>query len=131
MASIITSFLATPHKIFLLDGLGAMLSATCLGILLPRFPDTFGVPLGILFPLAGVACVFAAYSLACYFLAPVRWRPYLAGIALANTLYGLLTLWLVFGADLDLPLWGSTYFVLELIVLAGLIFLEWGVVFKK
>lgn len=128
MARFIPSHNISPHKIFLLDGFGALLSAACLGLGLAHFPDIFGAPQDILYPLAGVACGFAVYSFACYFAAPVRWRPYLAGIATANTLYGFLTLWLVFGADLDLPLLGQTYFVLELLVLAGLIFLEFSIV---
>ncbi len=127
MAFITTPFTVFPHKIFLLDGLGALLSAVCLGIVLPGFPDIFGAPQGTLYLLAGVACLFAAYSLTCYFAAPVKWRPYLAVIATANTLYSLFTIRLVFWAGQDLPLPGAIYFVLELIVLAGLIFLEWRV----
>lgn len=130
MVPVIASFTAVPHRIFLLDGLGALLSAACLGVILARFPDIFGVPSDILYPLAVVACVFAGYSLACYFLAPVRWWPYLAGIATANTVYSLLTIWLVFGADFGLLLLGRTYFVLELIVLAGLIYLELSIVVR-
>jgi len=124
MVSLIASLNVFPHRIFLLDGLGAVLSAACLGLVLAHFPDTFGASPDMLYLLAGMAGVFAVYSLACYFLAPIRWRPYLVGIAIANTLYGFFTIWLVFGGDANLTLWGRTYFVLELIVLAGLIFLE-------
>lgn len=124
-------FTAAPHRIFLLDGLGALLSAAGLGIVLPGFPDTFGAQPGILYLLAGVACVFAAYSFSCYFLRPAQWRPFLVAIATANTLYSFFTTWWVFLAGYGLLLPGKIYFVLELIVLTGLIFLELKLVFKK
>ena len=52
----------------------------------------------------------------------------MAGSATGFALYSLFTIRLVFWAGQDLPLLGTIYFVLELIVLAGLIFLEWRVV---
>ena len=53
------------ESIFLLDGMGALLSATLL-LLLSYQVVYFGMPRAICWVLAGLALLFACYSLACH-----------------------------------------------------------------
>ncbi|MEL6140721.1 MAG: hypothetical protein AAFU67_03805, partial [Bacteroidota bacterium] len=45
-----------PKQLFLIDGLGATLTAICLGVVLTRLESLFGMPRTILIPLSLVAC---------------------------------------------------------------------------
>jgi hypothetical protein len=76
-------------NIFLIDGMGAVLTALLLSQLLARLVPVFGMPSAILYPLAAIAACFAIYSLLCHLLVKKNWKPFLRGIAVANTLYCL------------------------------------------
>jgi len=54
-----------PHKLFLIDACGALLTAVLVGMVLPAFPHYILMPTSILQSLAAVAGVFALYSAAC------------------------------------------------------------------
>ena len=99
-------------KLFLIDGLGALLSAFLLGVILVRWEPVFGMPAKVLYPLAAIAGVFAIYSLSCHFFLTQNRGRFLKGIAVANLLYCCLTLTLV------------VYFYSQLTVLGGRIFLD-------
>ncbi|MEW7277524.1 hypothetical protein ABW636_02895 [Aquimarina sp. 2201CG1-2-11] len=111
-------------KLFLIDGVGALLSTLMLGVVLVNFNDFFGMPKYILYYLAGIAGVFSIYSFTCFFRKIKKWRLYLIFIATANLLYGFLTLGLVIYLNQKLTLFGKTYFVIELIVLLILVRME-------
>jgi hypothetical protein len=76
-----------PKKLFLADGLGAIVSAFFLGVILAKYEPSFGMPKTALYFLASIACLFAVYSLGCLFLVTKNFQPYLKGIALANLSY--------------------------------------------
>jgi hypothetical protein len=124
MASLNNSFKKNPGRIFILDGCGAIVSGTCLGIIIPMFQDSFGMPLQILHILALIALVFAIYSFTCYFLSGKNWKLFLRIIMTANALYCLLTAGLVIYYFPVLTLLGLTYFVLEIIVICLVIWFE-------
>ncbi|GAA4033619.1 hypothetical protein GCM10022409_17390 [Hymenobacter glaciei] len=105
-----------PHRLFLVDGLGAVLSAVGLGLVLPALEPAVGVPARVLHLLAVLASGLAAYSLRCYWRPPATWPPWLKGIAWANLLYGGLTVALLLGRAPNLTAWGGAYFGLELTV---------------
>jgi hypothetical protein len=113
-----------PKRLFLIDGIGATVTLCCLlGLLLP-LETQFGMPRQNLFVLAGLAGCFALYSLSCYCFSGTNWRPYLAAIALVNTLYCLLTGFLmVVNAD-RLTILELVYFSLEIAVILGLVAIE-------
>jgi hypothetical protein len=106
----------------LVDGVGASVSAVFLGIMLPAFNERIGLSLPILFVLGGLALLFAVYSLTCFFTS-APYRPYLLLIIIANTLYSILTLTLVF-FNSSLTVLGLLYFTFELIILVMLIYFE-------
>lgn len=114
-----------PKKVFLLDACGAIVSAVMLGLVLTALEPMIGMPSMALHKLAITACVFAAYSLVCYWQTPQNWRPYLKTIALANFCYCLYTIYLVIQLYDVLTLLGISYFVAEVIVVFALVAFEW------
>lgn len=109
-----------PRRLFLIDSLGALLSALLLGLVLASFESFFGMPARVLYLLTTMAMAFFTYSLLCYWYAKKRWRLFLKWIAIVNLLYGCLTLGLVIAQWDNLSVWGLTYFVLEIAVVSGL-----------
>ncbi|MEM7297675.1 MAG: hypothetical protein AAF391_05350, partial [Bacteroidota bacterium] len=62
------------HKtIFLIDGVGACVSSFFLGYILVAFQSFIGMPVNVLYLLAGLALLFALYSLTKHFVQPQRW----------------------------------------------------------
>lgn len=84
----------------------------------------FGMPIFILKALAGIAALFIIYSGACFIIKPVSWSTYLRIIMLANILYGLYTLAMVAYYFADLTRLGVIYFLLENVVIVGVVWLE-------
>ncbi|MDP3275724.1 MAG: hypothetical protein Q8Q09_11050 [Deltaproteobacteria bacterium] len=115
----------TVERLFLLDGLGAVVTAVLLGTLLTTFEPWFGMPKHILLPLSVVAACFAVYSLTCRVRA--AGAPWLLGIAAANALYCVCTLSLVFWLRSSLTWLGVAYFVGEIAVISTLVIVELSV----
>jgi hypothetical protein len=129
--SIVDSLSSKSNTIFLIDGLGAFLSAFFLGVILVKFEGSFGMPQTILYCLSLLACLFSIYSFGCYFFNFIKWKPYLKTIIIANSLYSFATIGLIFLYFKSLTILGLIYFVLELIVMIGLIFIERRVLTKS
>ena len=106
-----------PKKLFLIDGLGALLSAFMLGIILVKFENIFGMPRRALYILSFIACIFSVYSFSCFIRQLENWKPYLKIIAVANLIYCCVTLGLVINLYQKLTIFGLLYFVLEIIVI--------------
>lgn len=111
----------TSKQLFLIDGIGAVISAFFLGVILVQLEALIGMPENVLYPLAALAVIFACYSLSCYFISPTKWRLYLKIIATVNTLYSFLTLGLVLYHYTNLTILGLAYFIAEILILIGLI----------
>ncbi len=120
-----------PRKLFLIDCLGAMVSAVMLAVVLPKFESLLGMPSYILHLLALPACAFAVYSLFCFWRTPTNWRPYMRLIALLNLLYCCLTLGLVIYLYPQLTIWGIAYFVGEMTIIAALAMFEFRTAAKS
>lgn len=113
-----------PQKLFLVDSLGALLSAILLGLILTRFEQTFGMPQNVLYILAVIPCIFAIYSFFCFLSKTANWRPLMKIIAIANLLYCCLTAGLMVYFYQQLTVLGLFYFVLELIIVSILAIIE-------
>lgn len=113
-----------PSKtLFLIDGLGALLSAVLLGVVLVRFENIFGMPRHVLYVLSIIAGLLSVYSLTSYFLIRKNPKPYLKILAIANFLYCCLTVSLVFSFYKELSYLGLIYFLAEvgvIVTLAGI-----------
>lgn len=119
-----------PKQLFLVDGLGGMLSALLLGVVLVRFETAFGMPRKVLYFLSCLAGMYALYSFLSYWRTKEKWRPYMQAIAIANLLYCCLTIGLVIYHRQELTALGVTYFLLEVVVITGLIIMELKTVSK-
>jgi hypothetical protein len=106
-----------PQRLFLVDGVGAVLSAVGLGLVLPAWAGAVGAPTRVLYLLVLTASGLAACSLGCFWRTPTHWRPWLTGIAQANLLYCGLTAVLLLGYAPALTAWGAAYFGLEVTVI--------------
>lgn len=116
---------AYPRRIFLIDGVGAVLTAFLLCVVLASFQSFFGMPVRVLYVLGAVAVVFAAYSFSCYCWLKRNHRSFLAAIIIANLLYAVLSLGLVIYYFPQLSSWGLLYFAGEIIVILVLVSIEY------
>ncbi|MFN0201656.1 MAG: hypothetical protein ACKVTZ_09055 [Bacteroidia bacterium] len=117
-------FLLAPKRLFLLDGLGALLSSFLLGVVLVMFQPKIGMPESALSFLALLAVCFCIYSLCCYFFVGTNWRTFLTIIAIANIIYTCLSIGFMCFFAQTLTLLGWVYFIGEVTVLAVIIKLE-------
>ncbi len=118
-------------NLFLIDGLGALLTAFLVGIVLRMFEDAFGMPSKFLTILSILACAFALYSMSCYFFVGKNWRTYLKIIAVANLMYCLLTAVLVMLLYQQITILGIIYFIGEILIILGLVYVELSVPAKN
>lgn len=121
------SLSANPRKMFLIDGIGAAVSALFLGILLNSFQEYIGMPEYILIPLSLIAAVFAIYSFSCFFFIKQKSPLFLRIIAFSNLIYCLLTGGMVVSFQDQLTALGFCYFLAEIGLILGLVFLEFKV----
>ena len=120
-----------PANIFLVDGLGALLTAGSIYLLATFFIDWVGLPYEVLRILTLAALGMSAYSLSCHFFLKGNRRNWLMGIIVANLLYILATavLLLIYHDQLKLP--GLIYFLSEFVVVFILVRWERNVFLKK
>jgi hypothetical protein len=113
--------------VFLVDGLGALLTATFIYLLMTFFIDWVRLPYEVLRILALVALGLAAYSLSCHFFLKGNKRNWLIVIIIANLCYVLATavLILVYYDRIKLP--GLIYFLSEFVVVFVLVRWERGI----
>lgn len=114
----------SPKRLFLLDSIGALISAFMLGFVLVRFDDLIGMPIGILHLLAFLACILCIFSFLCFIFAGERWRLFMRIIGFANIAYSCLTVGLIFYHFSSLRLLEILYFGLELLLVLLLVKLE-------
>ena len=119
----------SPRRLFLIDALGALLSAFMLGGVLVNFTNIIGMPVNVLYILTFFPVLFFFFSLSCYvFTLPTR--PYLKIIAIANLLYCCLTLSLMIYLSSAITHWGLLYFGIEIIIVLTLAFWEYHIATK-
>lgn len=125
MNSIVERFNITPRTIFLVDGIGALLSAMLLLFVLAQFEAVFGMPQVVSQSLSIPAFIFAAYSLTCYVVNLSKPKYFLLVIAIANCLYCFATMWLLIQHRSEVTILGWAYFLGEIAIILTLARLEW------
>ena len=129
--SILNKIASNPKRLFLMDGLGAFLSAFFLGVVLANFEFLFGMPLRVLYFLSIIACFYALFSAYCYCFVVKNERLYLTIIASANLIYCCLTVGLILYFHSTMTILGLVYFILELILICCLVLLELTAISKN
>jgi len=112
-------------QLFLIDAIGALVSASMLGLVLPRLQEYIGLPVYILRFLAIPAFIFFLYSIGCYFISREKKGIFLQVIAMGNFFYALITLTLLLYHFDQIRWLGWFYFTGELLIVLGLSRLEW------
>jgi hypothetical protein len=125
MVSEIIKQLATkPRTLFLIDSLGALTTAFLLFVVLRNFNEYFGVPETILTYLSVIAACLCIYSTTCFFVIKEDWIPFVRIISIANLLYCILTIALIIFYYPQLTIIGIAYFLGEIAIIVGLVYIE-------
>lgn len=114
-----------PKTLFLIDAIGALLTATLLGLLLPNLKPLFGMPTATLYLLAGIAIAFFIYSISCYFLVKENRKQWLRIISIFNFSYCVLSIACLIYFYSQLTTMDMLYFIGEIIIVAILASIEW------
>ena len=104
-------------KIFLIDSLGALLSAFFLGIVLVKFESVFGMPRDVLYSLAFFACILSIFSCFNYLFVKENWRISLKIVGLVNIVYSWITLILALYFYKEITNLGLLYFLIEISII--------------
>jgi hypothetical protein len=124
MSPIFVQFIRKPKVIFLVDALGAFATASILFLVQWRFREYFGMPWEVLSLLSMIAFIFAVYSISCFLFLNKNLRIFLKAIITANLLYCCLTAGLIIFYYSTLAILGLTYFLAEIAVIVGLVYIE-------
>jgi hypothetical protein len=125
------SFNLTPKKLFIFDGVGALISAFMLGVLWIRFDHVVGIPTNTLYLLATFPVLFALFDLIAIRQIAARQILFLRIIALANLSYCLLSLGFAWHHHETLTTLGWIYIIAEVIIVASLAYIELRVAKKQ
>ena len=120
----LNKIISSPKRLFLIDSIGALLTAFLLGTVLTRFEVVFGMPKTILYYLSLIALLISIYSICCHFLLNGNWKPYLKGIIIANLTYCLMSIGLIVCFYQKLTFIGLFYFISEILIIIILVAVE-------
>lgn len=124
MTLMLEKLIHNPKFVFLFDAVGALLTCTLIGGLLVSYQSYIRLPFTWLYILASIAAVLTTYSSLCAVWIQKKWSPFLKIIITANTLYACLTTALIIIYSQELKSLGFAYFIGEILVLIGVIWLE-------
>ena len=116
-----------PRTLFLIDGLGALLSAFLLGVVLVNLEHIFGIPRSTLYVLAVIPCFFAVYDFYCYWKLDKNLGRFLQIIAGLNLAYCCLSIGLAISHLEVITTLGWGYIIGEVIIVATLAIFEWKI----
>ncbi len=122
--NIIDKLTVKPKTLFLIDSLGAFVTTFFLFVILRNYNQFIGMPEIILVYLSLIAACFCIYSTSCFLFLKQNWTPFIRGISIANLAYCILTISLLIFNYPRLTTIGITYFLLEIAILFGLIYIE-------
>jgi hypothetical protein len=110
-------------NIYLLDGIGALMSLSLTGLILPYFSTLLGLSEKTLYFLACFPLIYCGFSLSCYFFVKNFKRWMIKTIIFANGLYCLVSGAIIFSLP-DIKIWGILLLISEIIVVAFVIAVE-------
>lgn len=112
------------RKLFLVDAIGALVSAVMLGIVLVHWQPLIGISTQTLYFLAALPCFFMMHSYYRYLTALDTWRRPLQIVAIANLLFCALTSVLMIYHKDQITELGMLYFIVEIIIVMTLSILQ-------
>lgn len=104
------------RQLFLIDGIGAVVSAIMLGVVLVGWNHWVGMPVQALYVLAAIPIGFAAYDFYCYLRVAEPQSNFLKVIAGLNLAYCGISIAFLFQHWSSLTWLGWAYFLIELVI---------------
>lgn len=124
---IIEKFQFNPKRLFLIDGLGAIVSAFLLGVVLVKWQKIFGIPPSTLYILAAIPIFFAIYDFYCYRKGNGKSGIMLKAIAILNLLYCCISIGFAIYHHQEIKLFGWIYILNEVAIIIALVIIELSV----
>ena len=131
MKKLIKYFSEKQKTLFLIDSIGAFMTAFSLFVIVRQFNEYFGMPKNELTYLSVIAVFFCIYSAACFLFLKGGLKPFIRLIGIANLIYCALTIGLLIKYNPLLTILGTTYFLIEIVIICGLSYVELNVAKKK
>jgi hypothetical protein len=116
----IESIRFNPRKLFLIDGLGAILSAFMLGVVLVKLETTFGIPSSTLYLLAVFPVLFAIFDFYCYQKKHINSGQFLKIMGILNLVYCCLSIGFAFYHINTITILGWIYILIEILIIVVL-----------
>lgn len=127
MKKLIKHFAENPKTLFLIDSIGAFTTAFFLFVIVRDFNEYFEMPKREVTYLSAIAVSFSIYSAACYLFLRGGLTPFIRFIGIANLIYCTLTIGLLIKYYPLLTIIGATYFLIEIVIICGLSYVELSV----
>lgn len=122
--SFLNSLYKNPKKVFLIDASGALISLFSFWCIVYPLENYFTISSSVLLLLSVIAFTLFLYSFSCYMWIKQNWKPYLKTIIILNSLYILFSIGLIFYHFKKGSLFGIAYFILEIVVILAVLFVE-------
>ncbi|MCF8449079.1 MAG: hypothetical protein K9G49_04325 [Taibaiella sp.] len=127
MKKLIKHFTEKQKTLFLIDSIGAFTTAFLLFVIVRQFNEYFEMPKIEVAYLSAIAVFFSIYSAACYLFLRGGWTPFIRFIGVANLIYCALTIGLLIKYYHILTIMGIAYFLIEIVIICGLSYVELNV----
>ncbi len=114
------------RSVFLLDGIGALISAIFTGLVLPRLYHWTGLPPSVAYAMVIFPLVYSSYSFGCYLFLKTTKRVMLIAIIIANLFYCFVSTVIIFILP-SLTMWGSLILLAEIVIVLGVVAIEFNV----
>ncbi len=124
-------FTENPKPLFLIDSIGAFMTAFSLFVIVRQFDVYFGMPKRELTFLSVLAVCFCSYAAACFLFLKTGLKPFIRYMGIANILYCALTTGLLIKYYPLLTIIGKTYFLIEIVIICVLSYIELTVAASK
>lgn len=119
-----------PKFLFLIDGSGAMLSASFLFVIARHFDKEFGISEKTLIYLSAIPSIFFVYSITCFLTLKNNWPPFIKLVIFFNLIYCFLTALLLSAYFPVATPTAKCYFILETMVVLFVVYLEFKTLLK-
>ena len=131
------SQLLNQRSVFLLDGIGAVLSLLVTGVLLPNFSEALGLSREVLSSLAYLPFLYAIFSFTCFFAIKTIQPWMLRSIIALNAFYCLISIYFILFFKATTIL-GQVFLAFEVLIILVVISIEvqvykqtWPMVLQK
>ena len=122
--TLIEKLMSNPKNVFLLDGIGALLTGILLIVVVIPLHEEFGIPQSALYWLSAIACIFSVYSICCAYIKSDQWQALLKAISVANCFYCVLVIIILINFSNTVTLLGFAYFIGEIIIIISIVSIE-------